>query len=421
MNNSFKDFIETMDTARAEEIRGKILARAAQTPRPAKRAVPKRWMYIASGAAAAACVVLVVVALLPRQEDPGPLFPVETPVPTQSPVPSDGVMSPVPTASEEAEPTPTPEPRQDMELLDAYKLRWEYTSYEKYRNDQGLDYNGLKKLRDEVYAGRAFSELLPNEQYNVKLLDFLINDFKDNQYSCAIGPAEPKVPNYKEYPADKEIEIDLNGDGVPERIQVVSVWDDEEGPISRLLVNDVEYDYFTSWGDWIPVDEFYIVNIDTADSYLEIAIRESNAVSLLDYTRYYYYDGEKVVYMGSVQAPYLYRGDGTVIGTDDCRLGLLYTYLPFKYKLDKNHMLTLVPEIYKLDYKVFVLRDLPLYTSRDTKSATILMEKGTTVRITGRDGYDEGWTQLTLANGTIGWTNIGYDCEDVLFCIRNEG
>jgi|GEM_PF-4448627 len=432
MNRSYNDFYHTMQTTRKEEMWDNILAQTKQAARPEGRAKPARWMYLAAGAAAAACLVLVVVALLPKQERPGPLFPFETPAPTHSPDPAEDVFV-FPTDIEEtdADPTPTPEPREDMALFDAYKL------YEKYYGRNGMDKKKLRNLRDEVYAGRTLEELLPNERYNAKLLNFMIDEFKDNQYDCAIGPSWSRVSNHKKYPADKEIEIDLNGDGVPERIQIVSVWDDEEGPISRLLVNDVEYYRFTSWsGEWIPVDEFYIVDIDTTDNYKEIAIWGSNAVST-DFLNFFYYDGEKVVRMGSVQGAYLYNGDGTVTGWEDT-WGMLYTPLPVKYKLDKDHMLTLVYEIYKLDYRVFVLRDMPLYTSRDIKSATILMEKGTVVRITGTDIdmvfddgryiFDMGWTQITLPDGRIGWiwgeianSKESLDVTDVFFCIRNEG
>ena len=339
----------------------------------------------------------------------------------------DGTQPP---SGEEAEPSPTPsqtaKPKKDVALLDAYEA---YYSCRVSEENYEIDMTKLKKLRDGIYAGRKLSELLPNEQYNAKLLDFMIDEYPDNQYSCAIGPTGPGLSSQKQYPVDKEIVLDLNGDGVPERIQIVSIWDDEDSAASLLLVNGVEYFRFTSWGDFIPVSEFHIVDIDIGDNYREIAVSTGHPYFSYDFTYYFYYDGKKIVEMDSIQGAYLYKGDGTVTGWTNS-WGFLYTHLPVKYKLDKNHMLIRVPEPYKLNYKVFVLRNLQLYTSRDTKSAAILMEKGSTVRITGVDG--EEWTQITLASGVVGWikrtdystlanSKEPLEAEDIFFPIDNSG
>ncbi len=295
-----------------------------------------------------------------------------------------------------------------------------------------MDMDRLESLREELYSGKTLSEILPNEKYNATLLDYYI------EKHTVVNNTPIAVPNYAQYPLNQKIEADLDGD---DRLETIMVTTTESGV--KLRINDLETEYsgFTNL-----VDHFAIVDIDTNDKYKEVAISDYGP-SNDDYTIYYHYDGKKIVFMNEganqnrpvseVMKPWnddkigglfsYIECNGSGIITAKQRASILQTWwYSIKYKLTEGHLLQVEPEIFKVDYKVFVLNEIPLYLQRDDKSSTIIMQKGTIVRFTALDDIE--WIQVTLSDGQTGWFKIKdvtaivngtqeLQAADVFFCL----
>lgn len=234
---------------------------------------------------------------------------------------------------------------------------------------------------------------------------------------------------YKWYPFNQEIEYDLNGDGKPDKI-IITLSDSGV----MLKINDVEMDCLYSSEN--TVDGFAIINIDYADNYKEIVISDTGYSS--DFTsRFYGYDGKKIIYMNegaSISRPVpedakewvvsdkieglftnMEIGNGGI--TTLQRATTLQTWwYPLRYELTDGHLLQAVAEIFEVDYEVFVLSDMPLYSEKSETSSTIDMRKGTLAKITALDDIE--WIQIRLDDGQKGWFKI--KSHDVIVVKDNE-
>ena len=287
---------------------------------------------------------------------------------------------------------------QDMELLNPNEI---------------LDMNeaALRQKRDEIYAGRLMSELLPNERYNIALLDYAVSFFYEREYN-----ESPVLSNYKTYPINQAVYEDLNGDGTEDEI-IVSCTIDRD---VSVMVNGTKIVYENFYN---LRENFAIVDIDTSDNYKEIAISFMGP-SGMGSSVFFYYDGESVVcmnegcnderpvtggrgnddFIGENFTRIGCAGDGIIIGSQ--RAALLHTWFyPIRYKLSQDHRLEFIPDdVFKVDWPVFTLRPLTLYTERTEDSPTIEMDMGIIARLTALDDIE--WVQVTLPGGEEGWFKL---------------
>lgn len=189
--------------------------------------------------------------------------------------------------------------------------------------------------------------------------------------------------------------VDLNGDG---KLDVVC-FKDEGNCTVKIYVN------YTSQMEGGPAYITDIVDIDERDNIKEITVGDSGPSD--DYsTRFYYYNGKDIVYMGTVggtlENGITINSDGKVIARE--RGKILHTWFYTKiYRLNKNHLLGGVPQqnIYKMNYKVKLKIELPLQKSQIDRSVVTILKPGEEVTIVASD--DKEWCLLENSKGIRGW------------------
>ena len=282
----------------------------------------------------------------------------------------------------------------------------------------------IKAERDDLYNSKPFEEMSPDEKDHALFLDYYIHWYEMTSW----GPdtaSIPTPPNYELYPYNQEVMVDLNGDGKPDKIMVIPYENNYDIGL-KIIINGLEYDYREYQDNinfWLR-DCFEVVDIDMNDRYKEIFIKGMTPGGAFVY-HFFSYDGEKIVFMSedtyeSIRPPdeYLlglhgirdwggninFVGNGEIIAYQRAKILQTWFY-PLRFVLTEEHLLRAIPEeIYKTDYEVFVLKEIPLYTERDETSPTIIMEKSTIVTLTGLDNIE--WIQVTLADGQVGWFKI---------------
>ncbi len=345
---------------------------------------------------------LVLCILLCACSKTNPAAPTINPSPSQTPVISN-TSSQAPTSQPTVVPTEpnfpemTPEPKSSSSVINEEDL---YTMSE----------DEIKAKLDALRA-KPSNELSADDKYNTSLLDYYLEvTYGDYNTHVPLGSS-----NYIKYPYNKEIKVDLNGDGKLDKIVVTPT---DQGVV--LNINGLKYDY-NHFGNL--AEEFAIIDIDESDKFKEIVISDYGPSSD-DTSIFFCFDGKKIVYMNenaSNNRPrpkgedQLYGGNDEIGGEFsyiECggkgeivtlqRAALLHTWqYPIRYKLTDGHLLRVQPEIFKVSWKVFTLRELPLYTERDKKSRQITMDKGTVVTFTALDDIE--WIQVTLPDGQRGW------------------
>ena len=110
---------------------------------------------------------------------------------------------------------------------------------------------------------------------------------------------------------NKEHSFDLNKDGTEETIYYNCIYDDSDevdGATTQFTVNGVDYSADTE-AIWYPSDtEFYLVDLDEKDDFVEIAITAYGPSDDL-YTSYFRFDGNRVQLIGETEQH---------IGTEQC-------------------------------------------------------------------------------------------------------
>ncbi len=218
------------------------------------------------------------------------------------------------------------------------------------------------------------------------------------------------------YCAEQEYLIDLNGDGVKERLFFSK---------NQLLINDKNYSAFFNRSEGMDDDFFFLWDIDTSDKILEIGLWEHGA-SDTNYTRIYWYDGETLRPAGEIEGPWekLYTGivfDGAGTLTMECRLQVLQTWRAEKsFQLNEYHELTEVEqELYYVKnyreekYPYTLLAPVRLYKAMDTTSDFVEIQSGTKIVLPATD--DKNFVLVETEDGTKGYLLLddnGYNIEN---------
>lgn len=232
----------------------------------------------------------------------------------------------------------------------------------------------------------------------------------------------------KLYPCNEEFEIDLNSDGVMERI-LYTIKEGEDFDSAELTVED-KFHLID-----MPIESFLICDIDTSDNFLEIGVSSTGWSS--DYaTDFLRYDNGELYYLGCVGdsvdgaaefnfslvdsfgKPLTVNGDGTVTAAK--RLSIFQSwYANSTYKLN-NDILEEVQDMYypygeelKDDFNgvsskiydenwpaSYTSKDINLYTKPDTSSETVAFA-AQKFAATATD--NKNWVYLTGEDGTSGW------------------
>lgn len=211
---------------------------------------------------------------------------------------------------------------------------------------------------------------------------------------------------------------DLDGDGEMDVISY-SVSPAEEATMAALdtfTVNGTEFKdssglaILTSMEvPWL--DGFYIVDVDTADDLLEIAILDEGPSS--DPVTYFFrYDGIKLYAIGEVpdfpeSKTCHFVGDGSI--TAQLRLDVLQTWwAPATWRLNQRDYLQREDQTTFIPYEGWntsvLLEDLPLYESKDQDSKTTLALKGSGVTFLETD--NRHWLKIRAESGIVGWVYL---------------
>jgi hypothetical protein len=248
---------------------------------------------------------------------------------------------------------------------------------------------------DSNFNSNNFNDI---EKYNIEL----VKSYED-QLNVKPPASSPLIKIYK---ADITVSIDLNGDGVNEKVIY-------KPGSSQLLINNksVTYNFDT------PVESFAIADLDTKDSFKELLVSDYGPSD--DYsTNYYYFDGTNIVKMGETEG--LFKsgikldGQGKLIAPT--RGSILQTWFFDKsFQISKDHKLAeIYQELYSTDSEVTLKMALKLYKNKGDTTPSITVNKGQKANIIGTD--DKEWCLIKTSNGTKGW--IALDSFTVL---RNNG
>lgn len=209
------------------------------------------------------------------------------------------------------------------------------------------------------------------------------------------------------YNFNSEVNIDLNGDGINEKINVAEQYIAESNykiPCININGSNFTDNYLQSFADSYEIF-YYIVDINTEDLYREIAI-VSPGPSNDPCTIFYYYNDEGTLqYMGDVYdypSNYLFNSDGTFDGI--FRLSALQTwYATQTYCLDSKHRITCqIQDVYEVDstWKINLLIDLTVYSEMNTSSKkAIIKPQACVINMTNNDNF----FHIVFENGEEGW------------------
>lgn len=236
------------------------------------------------------------------------------------------------------------------------------------------------------------------ERYNANFIKF-----NEDRINDLHGYYKPTQKEYDIYSKNEEVELDINGDNIKERILYKK--DDSS---YKLYINDnlvAEEDYGN------PSDNFAIVDIYVNDNYKEIIISDYGPSN--DYvSTYYYYNGNKLINMGNTGGLYDYgitiNGKGEFAAMS--RADILHTwFFDRRYKLDKNHLIVEIPkDMYTTNFDVFVMKSIDLFYKKDGKLLKHTLNEGKIVKIIGTNNIDKVY--IKLDNGELAWFEIeGFD------------
>lgn len=288
-----------------------------------------------------------------------------------------------------------------------------------------IHFKNIDLVRNEIYARRGYvfkskrfsnyfsekgwyspredfttAELTPTEMYNIKLISYFenldeMNEEAINKSKITDSEAIQKIDIYD---SNKEIYVDLNGDGVEEKILYKN-----DFCMCTLFINEKKIELEGSSF----LNSFAIVDIDVKDNIKEIVISDEGPSS--DYvSKFFHYDGDKTIEMGEVEGLYDYGikiyglGEFSAISRADILQTWFFDRL---YKLDSNHnIVEIEQEVFNTHYFVFIKKQLKLYTDRDNKSDFFMLNEGTVVDLAGTDNKE--WCLIETKDGKRGWFAI---------------
>lgn len=202
-------------------------------------------------------------------------------------------------------------------------------------------------------------------------------------------------------------EVDLNGDGMVDRVTLTKVHDGDASSQSfhlLLMVNDSTVDV----PGYNPVGFIDIVDLDRSDSQYELAFSDMGPSS--DYTTSYVaYDGTSLRLLGTIEGlsdQTEFPGDGTL--TTISRAHILDTWFyRDTFKLVDGDLVRLKKEFYERltpNEPMKVLDRLSLQTSPTNAAVATTLQAGDRVTITGCD--DVAWCQVKTTTGRMGWFSV---------------
>ncbi len=216
-------------------------------------------------------------------------------------------------------------------------------------------------------------------------------------------------------PSGNPAVVDLDGDGEDDIVEFVLDSSDDTAPpvASSFTINGTEfkellYDDFLLTMDSPWADGFYIVDIDTEDNLLEIAILDEGPSSD-QVTFFFRYSEGELTYIGDIpdfpeSKTCSFAGDGTV--TAQLRLSVLQTWwAPATWRLNQQDRLQQDSQTAYIPYedwnKSVLLEDLPLSPTKALVSNTIVAPKGSAVTFVETDNIH--WIKLQTNGGVTGW------------------
>lgn len=227
-----------------------------------------------------------------------------------------------------------------------------------------------------------------------------------------VAGEEEATPFMKSLELGKDHSYDLNKDGTEENFLYNCKYEEGEegdGAVTEFKVNGVDYSELTE-ELWNPCDtEFYLVDIDEKDDFVEIAILANGPSDDLT-TDYYRFDGNSVKYIGYTQQH---------IGTDECYTdgqGNIHGYMRIdfgttkpvlgKYTINESGNLEAVSEwrcyveSSESTYTHNIIQEIKVYKDADLSADTVTInaEFGP-VALYSTDGQE--WIAIINANDEI--------------------
>lgn len=245
--------------------------------------------------------------------------------------------------------------------------------------------------------------------------------------SASLGSASSEgAPRYiTEIPIGEEAKADLDGDGsedtvlydvIPSQQDANGVWTNSlpcELTVNGTNFLDLKqenpmapYDY---WLENPETGHYYLVDLDTSDSYLEIAIADWGANDYFSTLLFRYEDGTltSLGYLSGTpdQQETVYHGDGTVSAA--AHLNVMQTWMGIRtYALADGQMGPLEGEFFApishADHPVTLIAPLTVFEEPDLNSDTLVLQPTEEpLEFPLTDG--EHWVQVKCADGTTGW------------------
>ncbi|MEK7632905.1 MAG: SH3 domain-containing protein [Patescibacteria group bacterium] len=216
-----------------------------------------------------------------------------------------------------------------------------------------------------------------------------------------IDPATLKANEYL------STSVDLNGDGVVEKISIEVKGSSAEGTSTILTASGSSIVFPGS----NPEGFFGIVDINITDHEKEIAVSDLGP-SGDPTTGFYRFDGSLLQLIGTTQGTYEtieFAGNGML--TTQTRASILQTWFyTDNFTLGSDHKLERVnQDLYLINPKatgahLTMLQDLPLHTDASSKtsaSVATTLKKGEAITFVGCD--DVAWCEVKSATGIAGW------------------
>ena len=217
----------------------------------------------------------------------------------------------------------------------------------------------------------------------------------------------------RQIPLEQETLVDLNGDGKEETL-VVKLVGSEFGNRYELLINGQDgTEQLNLFYDNPDPEEFTLVDLDTRDGMLEIALSYEGP-SNDPCTIFLRYENGALTQLGEVygmatEGDLQYSGVGSIFG--DMRLSVLQTWFaPAWWKIGDDGLLTLgEQELYypynskQTQFKT-ALRELAAYTEMDENSERISLPVGTQMTFLATD--NRCWVQCADENSTVFWLHL---------------
>lgn len=290
-----------------------------------------------------------------------------------------------------------------------------------------LDTELLQIARNEVYARHGYifkdenyKQIFSNKSWYTPVTsnmeEIQLSDVERYNVQCLKWWEEVQY-DYEEY-LDFDIEgftecyefaqnqtftMDLNGDGIQEEISYKFITDVEDDTIASCSIEINGQLQLTKEGFWEPY--LWVVDIDAEDEYKELILFD-HGLSSDPVDSYYYYDGEELIFMGSVSGHLNsedYIEDGIVHAIR--RFDILGTkYYRWDYELTDEHLLQEIGYEYaEANIPVIAQEEIGIYTQADIHSKKSIYERGTSFIALGSDLKE--WIKVKLQDGSEGWIN----------------